>query len=164
MGVTLALVRFLSALDVIIRRHDRLLGIGFASTILGIIWLAHMLSFPGVIPGRTPLVSSQTAPYLFQLGQIGTPLLLTWILLQRPAPLVDPRRSLARALGAAASLGALGVAIICGLALVLPPLIVAGRFTALNTLLATAPFVAVALAAAPSRHGRQPDGRIQSRL
>ena len=164
MVVTLAVVLFLSALDVIIRRNDRLLGIGVASTILGTIWLAHMLTFPGVIPGRAPFVASQTAPYLFQLGQIGMPCLLTWILLQRPAPLADPRRSLARALGAAASLGALSVAITCGLALALPPLIVAGRFTELNTLLATAPFAAVALAAALYRHGRYPDGRIESRV
>jgi PAS domain S-box-containing protein len=162
MVVTLGVVLFLCALDVIIRRHDRLLAIGFASTTLGIVWLAHMLTFPGVIPGRAPFVSSQTAPYLFHLGQIGTPCLLTWILLQRTGPLADPRRSLARTLAMAGTLGALSVAVTAGLALVLPPLIVSGRFTELNTLLATAPFVAVALAAVFYRYGRLPDRRIET--
>ena len=56
MVVTLAVVLFLCALDVIIRRHDRLLAIAFASTILGIVWLAHMLTFPGVIPARPAFI------------------------------------------------------------------------------------------------------------
>ncbi|HEV3096011.1 MAG TPA: EAL domain-containing protein [Candidatus Dormibacteraeota bacterium] len=162
MVVTLAVVLFLSALDVIIRRHDRLLAIGFASAMLGIIWLAHMLTFPGVIPGRPPFVSPQTAPYLLHLGQIGMPCLLTWILLQRTGALLNPRRSLARMLALAGGLGALSVAITAGLAMVLPPLIVMGRFTELNTLLATVPFAAVALAAVVYRHGRFPDSRVES--
>jgi len=162
MVVTLAVVLFLCALDVIIRRHDRLLAIGFASTTLGIVWLAHMLSFPGVIPARPPFVSSQTAPYLFDLGQIGMPCLLTWILLQRTGPLEHPRHSLARTLALAGGLGALSVAVTLGLALVLPPLIARGRLTELNTLLATAPLLAVAGAAVFYRQGRLPDRRIES--
>src|SRR5690349_24558145 len=109
MVVTLAVVLFLSALDVIIRRHDRLLSIGFASTVLGIIWLGHMLTFPGVIPARPRFVAPQASPYLFQLGQIATPGLLTWILLRRPGPLRDPRSSLARTIAIAAGAGGLGV-------------------------------------------------------
>ena len=162
MVVTLAVVLFLCALDVIIRRHDRLLAIAFASTILGIVWLAHMLTFPGVIPARPAFISLQTAPYLFHLGQIGMPCLLTWILLHRTGPLARPRRSLGRTLAMAAGLGAVSVAVTAALALVLPPLIVMGRFTELNTPLATVPFVAVALAAVFYRHGRFPDGRIES--
>ena len=80
MVVTLSVVLLLSSTDAIIRRHGRLLPLAFGGAALGLVWLAHMLTFPGVIPGRFPLVSSQAAPYLFQVGQIGMPCLLAWIL------------------------------------------------------------------------------------
>src|SRR5204862_365409 len=96
MVVTLAVVFLLASTDAIIRRHGRLLPIAFGSVALGLVWLAHMLTFPGVLPGNYALVSSQAAPYLFQLGHIGTPCLLTWILMHPTRPLRYPRRSLGR--------------------------------------------------------------------
>ncbi|TMD85471.1 MAG: EAL domain-containing protein [Chloroflexi bacterium] len=162
MVVTLSVVLLLSSTDAIIRRHGRLLPLAFGGAALGLVWLAHMLTFPGVIPGRFPLVSSQAAPYLFQVGQIGMPCLLTWILLQPTGPLPHARRSLGRTIAAASGLAAVGIAAIAGLAFILPPLIVDGRFTDFNTVLQVAPFLVIALAAAVYRQGRCPDRRIES--
>src|SRR5437764_22128 len=64
MLVTLAVVLFLSSSDVIIRRHGRLLPLAFVSVVLGMVWLQHMLTFPGVAPFTLPLVTNQTAPFL----------------------------------------------------------------------------------------------------
>ena len=60
MLVTLAVVLFLSSSDVIIRRHGRLLPLAFVSVVLGMVWLQHMLTFPGVAPFTLPLVTNQT--------------------------------------------------------------------------------------------------------
>jgi len=94
MVVTLAVVLMLSSTDSIIRRHGRLLPIAFGSTALGLVWLAQLLTFPGVLPGTYQLVSNQAAPYLFHLGHIGMPCLLTWILMRPARPLSYPGRSL----------------------------------------------------------------------
>src|SRR6202049_2198866 len=108
MVVTLAVAFFLCSVDVVIRRHGRLLPLGFAGAALGAVWFVHMLTFPAVLPGRLPFVTAQTAPYLFHLGHIGMPTLLVWILLRRTGPLANTRRSLARTV-----VGSLGLARLC---------------------------------------------------
>ena len=162
MVVTLAVAFFLSAVDVLIRRHGRMLPIGFASAALGLVWLVHMLTFPGVLPGRLPFVTAQTAPYLFHLGHIGMPCLLIWILLRRTGPLADPRRSLARTVVGSLGLAGLSSVLAAGLALLLPPLIAGGKFTGLNLLLQGIPLLAVSVAAVGYRQGRCADRRIEA--
>src|SRR5438874_7505058 len=159
--VTLAVVFLLASTDARIRRHGRLLPVAFGSVALGLVWLAHMLTFPGVLPGNYPLRSVQAAPYLFQLGHIGMPCVLTWILMHPTRPLSYPRRSLGRTIVAAGSLAGLSIAATAALALVLPPLIVDGRFTELNTALQALPLLAVAFAAAAYRQGRCTDRRLE---
>src|SRR3982074_2526888 len=128
MVVTLAVVLFLSSTDVVIRRHGRSLPLAFASVVLGIVWLQHMLTFPGVLPFTLPFVTNQTAPFLFHVGHIGTPALLAWILFHGAGPLARPRRSLFRAIALALGVSIAAVAVTVALALVLPPLIVDRRF------------------------------------
>ena len=160
MIVMLAVVLFLSSTDVVIRRHGRSLPLAFVSVVLGILWLQHMLTFPGVLPFTLPFVTSQTASYLFHAAHIGTPVLYAWILLHRSGALAHPRRSLARAVALALGVSLAAVAVMAGLALVLPPLIVDGRFTEFNTLLQAGPFLALAFAAVAYRRGRGADRRI----
>jgi len=162
MVVTLAVVLALSSADVVLRRHGRSLPLAFASVVIGLLWLQHMLTFPGVLPFRLPLVSNQTASFLFHAGHIGTPLLFAWILLHRPRPLANPRRSLLRTLALALAIGFATIAVTAVLALLLPPMIVGTRFTTLNTWLQAAPFLVVAFAAAVYRKGRCPERRIEA--
>src|SRR5437660_9490 len=162
MLVTLAVVLFLSSSDVIIRRHGRLLPLAFVSVVLGMVWLQHMLTFPGVAPFTLPLVTNQTAPFLFQAGHIGTPALFAWILFHRAGPLAQPRRSLSRTLALALGLSIAAVAVTAGLARILPPLIVNGRFTGLNTLLQAVPFLVLAAVAVAYRRARNPERRIET--
>jgi len=162
MLVTLAVVLFLSSSDVIIRRHGRLLPVAFVSVVLGMVWLQHMLTFPGVAPFTLPLVTNQTAPFLFQAGHLGTPALLAWILFHRTGPLARPRRSLFRTLAVALGVGIAAVAMTAGLALILPPLIINGRFTGLNTLLQAWPFLVLVFVAVLYRRARGPERRIET--
>ena len=160
--VMLAVVLFLSSTDVVIRRHGRSLPLAFVSVVIGMLWLVHMLTFPGVLPFTLPFATNQTASFLFHAGHIGTPALYAWILLHRPRPLAQPQRSLLRAVGLALGVSILAVAITTGLALLLPPLIVQGRFTEFNMLLQAGPFLVVAFVAATYRHARGPDRRIEA--
>jgi diguanylate cyclase (GGDEF)-like protein/PAS domain S-box-containing protein len=160
--VMLAVVLFLSSTDVVIRRHGRSLPLVFVSVVLGIWWLGHMLTFPGVLPFTLPLATSQTASFLFHVANIGTPALYGWILLHRPRPLAQPRRWLLRTVGLALGVSLVALVVTAGLALLLPPLIVQGRFTELNTLFQAGPFLVVAFVAAAYRHGRNPDRRIEA--
>src|SRR5438874_7865899 len=158
--VTLVVVLFLSSSDVIIRRHGRSLPLAFVSVVLGMVWLQHMLTFPGVAPFPLPLVTNQTAPFLFQAGHIGTPALFAWILFHRAGPLAQPRRSLSRTLALALGVSVAAVALTAGLALILPPLIVNGRFTGLNPLLQALPCLCLAVVAVVYRRARSPERRI----
>src|SRR6202011_1302007 len=162
MVVMLAVVLVLSSTDVVIRRHGRSLPLAFASVVLGMLWLQHMLTFPGIAPLATPFVTSQTSPLLFPVAHTGTPVLLAWILFHRTAPLAQPRRSLVRAVALALGLSLAAVAITAGLALMLPPLIIDGRFTGFNTLLQAGPFLAIAVVALAYRRARGPDRRIET--
>ena len=126
------------------------------------VWLQHMLTFPGVAPFTLPLVTNQTAPFLFQAGHIGTPALFAWILFHRAGPLAQPRRSLSRTLALALGLSIAAVAVTAGLARILPPLIVNGRFTGLNTLLQAVPFLVLAAVAVAYRRARSPERRIET--
>ena len=158
MGVTL----FLSASDVIIRRHGRALPNVSASLILISLWLAHMVTFPNVVPFHLPLVGPQTAGYFFHAAHITTPVLLGWILVRRGRPLRRPRATLARTVGVGLAISG---AFIGGTVLashLLPPVIVGGEFTALNTALQIVPFLPVAAAAAVYRRGAHADRWIES--
>jgi diguanylate cyclase (GGDEF)-like protein/PAS domain S-box-containing protein len=162
MVVTLAVVLALSSADVLLRRHSRSLPLVFASVVIAILWLQHMLTFPGVLPFRLPFASNQTASFLFHAAHIATPLLFAWILLHRPRPLSHPRRSLRRTLTLALGISVAATALTAAVALVLPPLIVGTRFTEFNTLLQAAPFLVVAFAGAVYRKGRCPERRIEA--
>jgi diguanylate cyclase (GGDEF)-like protein/PAS domain S-box-containing protein len=158
----LTVVLVLSSTDVVIRREGRSLPLVFVSVVIGLLWLQHMLTFPGVVPFALPLATNQTAAYLFHTANVGTPALYAWILLHRPGPLARPRRSLRRAIGLGIVISLIGVIFTAALARVLPPLIVDGRFSGLNTILLGGPFLVVAFVAAVYRMGRCPDRRIEA--
>src|SRR5207237_9834836 len=75
-------------------------------------------------------------------------------------PLGRPRRSLSRTLALALWVSLAAVALPAGLALILPPLIVNGRFTGLNTLLQAVPFLVLAVVAVVYRRARGTERRI----
>ncbi|MDQ6885211.1 MAG: EAL domain-containing protein [Candidatus Dormibacteraeota bacterium] len=161
MVVTLAVVLLLASSDVVIRRHGRSLPLAFISVVLGMLWLQHMLTFPGVLPFTLSFLTNQTAPFLFHTAHIGTPALFAWILLHRPGPLAQPRRSLVRAVALALGVSIAAAGVMAALAFVLPPLIVDGRFTDFNTLLQAAPILVIAFVAAVYRRARGPERRIE---
>lgn len=160
-ALTMAVALFLSASDVVIRRHGRALPIVSASVILIGLWLAHMLTFPNVIPFHLPFVTSQTAGYLFHTAHLATPILLTVILLNRGRPMRRPRTALACAIGLALAITLAGIVVSMVAAHVLPPIIIRGEFTEFNTALQILPFFAVGFGAAIYRRGAHADRWIE---
>ena len=69
-AATLLFVLVLAASDVVVRRHARLLPVAVSSLALALVWLAHGLTFPGVLPISLALTSSQTAAGLFHFGHV----------------------------------------------------------------------------------------------
>src|SRR2546423_5339616 len=161
-AVILLVVLTLSSIDVVLRRHSRLLAAAAASLALALVWLGHMLAFPGVLPAGVPLIQSQTAPYLFNLGHIAMPLLLGWILMQRTRALEHPRRTLARVIALTVLASLVPIAMAAAAAWLLPPLNLGGRFTELSTVLQAVPFLALATVGAVYRRGRYPERRIET--
>ena len=160
--VTMVVALFLSASDVLIRRHGRALPIVSASLILVCLWLAHMLTFPSVLPFHLPLVTSQTAGFMFHAAHLATPVLLTRILLSRTGPLTGPRAALTRNVIGSLSIGIGLVSLTLLAAHILPAVIVGTEFTGFNTALQILPFFPVAFAAAIYRRGAQADRWIES--
>jgi diguanylate cyclase (GGDEF)-like protein/PAS domain S-box-containing protein len=159
--VMLLVVLLLSSIDVLLRRHSRLMPVALLSLGLGLLWLAHMLTFPGVLPVHPPLVSAQTAPYLFNLGHIAAPVLFAWILSQPTGPLADPRAALIRCLILTALLALALIMGVVALSLVLPPLTRGGRFTDLSFALQVVPFFVLAIAALMQQRGGATERRIE---
>src|SRR2546423_2519879 len=110
MVVTLAVVLVLSSTDVVIRREGRSLPLVLVSVVIGMLWLAHMATFPGVLPFKLLFTTSQTGSYLFHAGHMATPALYAWILLHPPRPLAQPRQSLRTTIGLGVGVGVLPVA------------------------------------------------------
>jgi diguanylate cyclase (GGDEF)-like protein/PAS domain S-box-containing protein len=163
-AVTLLVVVVLASVDVVMRRHSRLLPVAVSALCLALLWLAHGVAFPGVVPVHLLLTSRQTSGALFHLAHIATPSLFVWVLLQPTRPLAHARRGLTAALALTIGVSGLVLTAVTLLARVLPPMTEHGRFTGLNTVLQVAPFIAVAVAAAAYRRGRNPERRIETAL
>ncbi len=160
--ITMAVALFLCASDVRIRRHSRALPIVITSIILISLWLAHMVTFPNVIPIHLPLVTGQTTGYIFHAAHLATPILLSLVLLTRGHPLPRPGLALTRASGLALAISLACIAAAVLAPRILPPTIVDGKFTELNTALLILPFFAVGFAAAVYRRGAHGDRYIES--
>jgi len=160
--VSMAVALFLSSTDVVIRRNSRCLPIVASSVVVACLWLAHMLTFPKVLPASLPFVTDQTAGFLFHAAHVATPVLLIWILMQRGGPLANPRVALARAIGAALAASGAAIVLIVVASATLPRVIVDGRFTDFNTVLQIVPFLPVAIGAALYRRGRHGERWIES--
>ena len=161
-AATLLFVLVLAASDVVVRRHARLLPVAVSSLALALVWLAHGLTFPGVLPISLALTSSQTAAGLFHFGHVATPALLLWILLQPTGGLNHVRRTLTRALAITLGGTSLAIVAVAVVAPVLPAMTEAGRFTLLNTSVQVMPLLVVGIAAAIYRRGRNPDRRVET--
>jgi diguanylate cyclase (GGDEF)-like protein/PAS domain S-box-containing protein len=162
--VTLVVIVVLASADVVLRRDARLLPAALSSLALALVWLAHGLTFPQVLPSSLPFVSSQTAAYLFQLGHIGASVLLAWILLQPTQVLQRPRLTLIKLLATTAAATVAAIVLLAALSLMLPPLVLAGRFTALNGVLQAVPAAAIVAVGVAYGRRRRPERRLESAL
>lgn len=158
--VLFGLTAVLGCMDAILRRHGRSIPTAAAAAGAGLAWIAHLITFPGVLPSDLPHVGPQTAAMLFHLAHIGTPTALAIVLLARRGPLRRPGRTVTRVLAGSASITLLLIATAGLLAPVVPALVVDGRFTALNRALTYAALIPIATAAVVFVRGRRGDERV----
>ena len=159
----MAVVVVLGSIDTMVRRDSRSLPIVAASAAIGTLWLPHLLAFPLAF-ASIPAFSGQTASFMFNIAQWVTPALLAVALLQRTGPIDAPRRAVARTVTSAVAFALVCAALAALLAPVLPPLVVSGRFTAFNTLLAATSVIPGVLAIALFLSGRHADKRVEASI
>jgi diguanylate cyclase (GGDEF)-like protein len=159
----MAVVVILGSIDTLVRRDSRSLPIVAASAAIGTLWLPHLLAFPLAF-ASVPAFSGQTASFMFNIAQWVTPALLAVALLQHTGPIDSPRRAVARTVTSAVAFALVCAALAALLAPVLPPLVVSGRFTLFNTLLAAASVIPGVLAIALFLSGRHADERVESSI
>ncbi|HKF74871.1 MAG TPA: GAF domain-containing sensor histidine kinase, partial [Candidatus Dormibacteraeota bacterium] len=114
--VCFAVIAALGALDARLRADSASLPAAAIGVALSVLWLAHLLTFPGILPALTGrAVADDTTGWIFLLVNTATPTMLALAALHVPRPLADGTRGARLALGLGLALGA-GVA---GLALLL---------------------------------------------
>jgi PAS domain S-box-containing protein len=162
-ALLLGVVALMGAMDAVLRREVIGLPIAAAATATGVLWLAHMVVFPGVLHFGLPGAGSQTPIAVFSLTSIASPTLLIGALLARPRPLAHPGRAVVLTLGAAVA-GALGLAVAAVAASShLPAMIAAGeRFTTFTQLLWLAGLGASLAAIGLFASGKRGDARVSN--
>ncbi|HKF78565.1 MAG TPA: HAMP domain-containing sensor histidine kinase [Candidatus Dormibacteraeota bacterium] len=119
--VCFAVIAALGALDARLRADSASLPAAAIGVALGVLWLGHLLTFPGTLPPLTGLaVADNTTGWIYLLVSIATPTMLALAALHVPRPLADGTRGARLALGLGLALGA-GVAALA-LLLALSPL------------------------------------------
>ncbi len=147
----------MAGIDVIVRQERSALPyVGLGAT-LATLWLAHLLSFTGVL--LPSLIGARDGGLLFHFGRIAMPALLVWALLQHPGSLSNPRRAVS--LVVVVALTAVGAAV--GVTMALDPILQSlsrADFSHVNTALLGVEAFAVATAVSFYALGRRGDPRF----
>ncbi len=157
-GVTLEVaalvaVAVLACTDVALRRDGRSLPLAMAAIGTAVVWIPHLVTFPGVIPVA---FSAQASIIAFHVAHIATPLLLAATLFVSVGPLRRPHLvvvvAMSATLAVTVAVGLLGVLV----APLLPAALQGTTYTAANRVyqaLAVAPVLVMAVAYAWHRRG-----------
>ena len=160
--LSLAVVAALGTIDVVVRRDGRGLPMVAAGAAIGILWVPHLLAFPGVLPVPPAPFPGQSETLFFHLAHLATPVILAFALYRAPGPLRHPRRALAVTLaGVVVAAGGL-IMLAIQLAPLLPPLVLNGRYTALNHSMLAATLVPAVFGLALFGLGRRGDPRTRA--
>jgi signal transduction histidine kinase len=152
-------VAALGSLDAILRRHGRSVPLAAAAAASAVLWIPHMLTFPGVI-GSKSWGGPQTAGYLFELAHIGTPLALALALILRPGPLRRPVRATVTSMVVAVATATALIGLCVGLAAHLPALVEAEGFTPFSKALTYISLVPILVAGLIFLAGHRGDDRV----
>ena len=161
-ALSLLVAGAMAGIDVIVRQERSALPyVGIAVTVAAL-WLAHLLSFTGVL--LPTLVGAQDDGLLFHFGRIAMPALLIWALVQPPGSLSNPRRAVTMVVVVALTAAGAAVGVTIALDPILQSLSRAQHIGAVSSAFLGVEAVAVALAVSLFALGRRGDPRFAGAL
>jgi signal transduction histidine kinase len=160
--LSMATTVVLSSLDTQLREDTRSLPIVVIATTASVLWLGHLVTFPGVIPGVTWPGFNDMTSWLFLIICISTPAMLAVALTRTGHHSRRPMRSVRRAWFTGIGLGAVGLLIGYVLAVLPVQAAVGNRFPALTSILGGVALVPTAGAILLYLQGKRGDERVIS--
>lgn len=160
--LSMATTVVLGSLDTQLREDTRSLPIVVIATTASVLWLGHLVTFPGVFPAVTWPGFNDMTSWLFLIICLSTPVMLAVALTRRGHHSPKPMRSVRRAWLLGIALGAAGL--VAGYVLALLPVqaVVGDRFPALTSILGGVALVPTAAAILLYLQGNRGDERVIS--
>ena len=158
--VCMLVVALLGALDASLRHSRRSLPLVFIASATSVMWAGHFAFFPGDVPALRNDLFNQATAILYLAINVITPALLTFALVQRGGPLVDPTRAIVSAIALGALFGFVVIAVSLGLAPVFHAVTAVGRFEATDALIGAAGMIPALFGLAAFFVGLHGDERI----
>ena len=160
--LSLATTVVLGSLDTQLREDTRSLPIVVIATTASVLWLGHLVTFPGVFPAVGRPEFNDMTSWLFLIIVLSTPLMLAVTLTRRGRHTANPMRSVRQAWGAGVALGTGGL-LIAYLLAVLPVQAVTGdSFPLLTSVVGALALAPTAAALLLYLEGNRGDERVVS--
>ncbi|HSO94228.1 MAG TPA: GAF domain-containing protein, partial [Candidatus Dormibacteraeota bacterium] len=160
--LSMATTVVLGSLDTQLRQDTRSLPIVVIATAASVLWLGHLVTFPGVVPGVSWSGFNDMSTWLFLIISLSTPMMLAVALTRRGHHVNKPMRSVRRAWFAGIGLGAVGLALSYLLAILPVQAAVGNRYPTLTSILGGVALVPTAGAILLYRQGKRGDERVIS--
>lgn len=158
--LSMATTVVLGSLDTQLREDTRSLPIVVIATAASVLWLGHLVTFPGVFPGVSWPGFNDMTSWLFLIICLSTPALLAVALTRRGGHSSNPMRSVRQAWLTGIGLGALGLAVAYALALSPLNAAIGNRFPPLTSILGACALAPTAIAIILYLRGNRGDERV----
>lgn len=162
--VCLLIAAAVAALDAWLRADRRAIPALAISAALAVLWAAHLILFPGTVPGMDHTYASVATSSVFVAINLMTPLMLSVALLWLGGTLATPGRTAAVALAIGLLLGGLMVATALSLTPTFPTVTAAGVFTNTERWVGAAGLVPALVGLTVFLTGRRGDVRVSNGL
>jgi len=158
--LSMATTVVLGSLDTQLREDTRSLPIVVIATTASVLWLGHLVTFPGVFPSIVWPGFNDMTSWLFLIISLATPLLLAIALTRRGRRIGNPMRAIRRAWFVGIALGAVGLVLAYFLAVLPVQSVVGNSFPALTSVLGAVALVPTAAGMLLYLQGNRGDERV----
>jgi len=160
--LSMATTVVLGSLDTQLREDTRSLPIVVIATTASVLWLGHLVTFPGVFPTIVWPGFNDMTSWLFLIIALSTPLMLAVALTRRGRHIANPMRSVRRAWAAGVALGACGLLLAYLLAVLPVQSVVGDSFPILTSVIGAVALAPTAAALLLYLQGNRGDERVVS--
>ncbi len=160
--LSMATTVVLGSLDTQLREDTRSLPIVVIATTASVLWLGHLVTFPGVFPSIGWPGFNDMTSWLFLIISLATPLMLAIALTRQGRHTANPMRSIHRAWFAGVALGTVGLVLAYILAVLPVQSVVGNSFPALTSVLGAVALAPTAAGMLLYLQGNRGDERVIS--